>query len=119
MDINKIFAFQKFNINYFASPVPARVTYDDENWLLIHELLTNNKLYSSIELSARVHLISDMFALAEAEKLSYKFVFSTMKKYLIHEKSHQCWTLAYEEMVKIRSRLIGTKMFEPFQVKMN
>lgn len=100
----------------FACSVPARVLYASDNWSLIEELLKNEEQYSSIEFSARMHLISDMFALAEAEKISYKLVFNMMK-YLTHEKSHQCWQLAYEEIMKIRSRWLGTELFEPFQVK--
>lgn len=91
--------------------------YDQESWSLIQVLFHSEEI-SSIDDFTKVQLIHDMFTLAEASYLNYEFVFETMK-YIINEKDCTCWHVAYQELRRVRSRWIGTSLFEPFQVKLN
>lgn len=93
----------------------VRVNYDSNNWDLIQSFLLDVIEYSKINILTRVRLISDMFALAEAGELLYNFVFRTMN-YLTYEEHFQPWKVALEQLDLIRTRLVGTNIFESYQV---
>lgn len=95
--------------------VLVRVHYDAHNWDMIQEYLLEQWSYSKINVLTRVRLISDMFVLAEAGEILYSKLFRTMK-YLGHEIYFQPWKVALDEFALIRTRLIGTKVFEAYQV---
>ncbi|KAK7574169.1 hypothetical protein V9T40_011360 [Parthenolecanium corni] len=92
--------------------------YDNDSWGNIQDVLLNPKTFSQIDELTRAHLTLDLFALAEAAVVPYERVFHTMK-YLKHEISELCWTIALIEFDKIYSYLLAasselTKKFENY-----
>lgn len=81
--------------------VPGRVDYDPESWSLIQKLFHDKKVNSNIDSLTRIHLIHDMFTLAEASYINFDFVFETMK-YVSHEEDYACWHVIYQEMKRVR-----------------
>lgn len=93
--------------------------YDNDSWGNIQDVLLNPKTFSQIDELTRAHLTLDLFALAEAAVVPYERVFHTMK-YLKHEISELCWTIALIEFDKIYSYLLAasSKLTKKFEVKL-
>lgn len=79
------------------------MNYNPDNWKAIQNYLLNPKKYSLFDIATRVRFIHDIFALAEAEKLSYTFLFNTMK-YLKHEEHNLPLRVALDEFDILYSR---------------
>ena len=95
--------------------MPGRVLYDTQNYKAIQNTLLDPYRYKKIYSLTRVRFVSDIFALAEGALLSYEYVFDTVM-YLKHETMLAPWKVALNELDRIRSRLLGSDLFEKFQV---
>lgn len=91
--------------------------YEEENWKSIQKFLLDKDKFKQINVLTRARIVSDMFTLAEAGKLRYEIVFSTME-YLHNEEDIAPWHLALKEFDRIRSRLLGSSsgLFKRYQV---
>lgn len=95
--------------------VLGRVNYDEHNWLQIQKVFLREDVNVVFDVFTRTRLISDMFELAGAGKLSFSIVLDTLK-YLTREKHYAIWNLVLNQFSKMRIRLFRTVLLKPFEV---
>lgn len=80
------------------------MNYDPDNWNAIQRSLLHPPKYWNFDVLTRSRLVHDIFALAEAGKLSYTFLFRTMK-FLRREQHDLPWRTALAEFDILYSRV--------------
>lgn len=98
--------------------VPCRINYSGKNWDSILKTLANENGYQEIEVRNRMQIVDDLFAFATADILAYSFVLDAIM-YLQYENDYLPWGIALSYLRDIRSYLMRTELFEPFQVSSN
>ncbi|XP_044585649.1 membrane alanyl aminopeptidase-like [Cotesia glomerata] len=89
-----------------------RVNYDEQNWKLITQFLTNN--HTAINLLNRAQLIDDVFNLARLNYTKYKIAFNLIG-YLKKEADFVPWSSAWNGISYLNRLLANTKLSNDFR----
>jgi len=82
-----------------------RVNYDAENWKLLA------RSFRALPEVAKVQLLSDSFAMADAELLDARVMWSILRK-LEAESGETLWKIAMILLTRIQNRLGDSSVFE-------
>ncbi|XP_075149946.1 glutamyl aminopeptidase [Haematobia irritans] len=94
--------FNSHQVGYY------RVNYETEMWQeIITEMVTNP---AKFQIADRAHLLNDVFALADANQVSYEIALN-MTKYLENEEDFVPWYVAATKLQALQDNLMRTDIY--------
>lgn len=91
-----------------------RVQYDDQNYQLIANELSNGDM-NKFKITTRSSIISDVFDFAITERLNYTVVFNIIK-YLEHELEYVPWSSAFTGLNNVDRLFAGSSKYADLSV---
>uniref|UniRef100_A0A1B0AGP0 glutamyl aminopeptidase n=1 Tax=Glossina pallidipes TaxID=7398 RepID=A0A1B0AGP0_GLOPL len=97
--------FNKNQVGYYL------VNYPEDMWRALNSALVENR--DSFSTADRAHLISDVFALADASQLNYSIALD-LSKYLENEVEYVPWSVGVSRLANIRNLVYYTELYSNF-----
>jgi aminopeptidase N len=94
-----------------------RVLYDEENYKLLTDYLKSNE-HTNIHTLNKAQLLDDSLNLARAGVLNYPTALD-LTTYLDHETDYIPWESYFRALTFLKSRLIGTEVYDYFKVTLS